>query len=215
MARLKMQGTVAQSHGLLGGVPTSNRSDTSGAASDNGSVVDVDEDATTVARVMKQLDHSFYLHSSALGILGFRNGPSSERPNNMCYRNAAISMLLNLPIFSKWLLSHWSYANIKAQDCAIFRLRQLARRYWPEFKDIDQANLKRININGEPFPYVGCHQEFLDETMHYLWTAFLKSQKDFTRLPKNVKDNRFDQEDTAEFITRLFAATEADLGKDL
>lgn len=128
--------------------------------------------------------------------MGFRNGPAPEYPQQICYRNAAISMLLNLPYFVNALRR--VREDEEVPEATIFNsLRRLAEVYWSE--DIDESSNDRT----------GTKQEELDYEMEEFWDNFLE----VTSFKRKRSDNQYGQEDASYFLTELLDHTFQELAR--
>lgn len=126
---------------------------------------------------------------------GFRNGKAPQRPAAICYRNAPITMLLNLPYFVNWLTGSYSSENsADSTGTVLDALRQLAREYW------SQGSPKEGK--GPPKKVISGKQKRLEAGMDAFWKHFVNTAPDFTPIP--AKTNRYRQEDAAEFLLEMF-----------
>ena len=129
--------------------------------------------------------------------MGFRNDDVPRYPTNVCYRNSVISMLLNIPTFSKLLTAYqtrqeeWQAdPNRRPRNPApmFASLVELNRLYWE-----DSRRRKQIR---------------LDEAMDAFFQEFTRVRPKFTR---NEGNNYWRQEDAEEFLGQLFIGIEAEL----
>lgn len=117
--------------------------------------------------------------------VGFRNGEAPKYPTQICYRNAAMTMLLNLPCFTNWLDE--GYPSFRPEESSrnfVDKFQQLAGTYWSQ----------KALIEGE-------EQERVDISMDAFWNSFLAANPEFTEA---LQHNYYPQEDAALFLTTLF-----------
>ncbi len=129
--------------------------------------------------------------------MGFMNGKAPIRPTSICYRNAAITVLLNLPYFTNWLAGGYSPEGAEGSPTTIIdAMQRLAAKYWP-----DQNRMEDAMESGEA---TRPKQEQLDIEMDVLWNRFIAAKPNFT--PKPKKKNSYCQEDAAIFLSELLDA---------
>jgi hypothetical protein len=129
--------------------------------------------------------------------MGFRNGPAPKYPSSICYRNATITMLLNLPYFVNWLKGGYpSLREENAPRTTLDNMQKLAEVYWSQPNSLGHSASTSQAIN------VKAKQKQLDAEMDVLWNNFLAAKQEFTVIPQDT--NHYDQEDAAEFLMRLF-----------
>lgn len=117
--------------------------------------------------------------------MGFRKGDAPEYPTQICYRNAAMTMLLNLPCFTNWLEE--GYSSFRPEEPFynfVDDIQLLADTYWSQ---------KTLTQDEE--------QERVDVCMDAFWNSFLAANPGFT---EQLQHNYYPQEDAALFLTTLF-----------
>lgn len=137
--------------------------------------------------------------------MGFTNGVAPAFAASVCYRNAAMTMLLNLPFFSNWVMrDFFSMAPDGFTDCIIYTLWLLATQYWQREIGVDDTS--------SPGEASRAKQETLDRCMDRFWKQFLASNPNFTPEPEDP--NLYSQEDAALFLTTLLGSAFEELGPD-
>jgi len=129
--------------------------------------------------------------------MGFRNGGAPNYATSICYRNAAITMLLNLPYFANWLKGGYpSLREENAPRTALDSLQKLAEVYWSPPNSLGNTMSMSQGIG------VKAKQRRIDAEMHVLWNDFIAANPTFTEIPTTT--NYYRQEDAAEFLMTLF-----------
>jgi hypothetical protein len=127
--------------------------------------------------------------------MGFRNGKAPKYASSICYRNAAITMLLNIPYFANWV--NGSYPSLRDDDAlptAMDNMQKLAEVYWAQPNSLENTVSTIEAIDAK--------QKRLDEEMRSFWTHFVEANPKFTDTPR--KTNQYRQEDAALFLMTFF-----------
>jgi Ubiquitin carboxyl-terminal hydrolase len=131
--------------------------------------------------------------------MGFTNNEAPKYPTNICYRNAVISMLLNIPTFSKLLTVYRDRQDVIEQDPEaiptapapmVQSLVLLNQRYWTGV------------TSGK--------QDELNKAMNIFWKEFTEIEPPFS---ENEGKNQWRQEDAEEFLSNLLSRMEEQLDK--
>jgi hypothetical protein len=135
--------------------------------------------------------------------MGFRNGKAPRYPSSICYRNSAVTMLLNLPYFTNWLSGGYpSDRSVDVSNPIMDTVQRLAAEYWSEAGPADDS----VGLTEA----AGAKRRRLDISMDKFWRQFIAARPNFTQKPK--KKNFYRQEDAALFLMELldFAHEELD-----
>lgn len=129
--------------------------------------------------------------------MGFTNSEAPKYPTNVCYRNAVITMLLNIPTFSKLLTVYGSRQEVKIaaegattleQSAPMFQsLVALNKRYWAGSSRNKQAELNKA------------------------MDAFFREFLEIDTWSTNQGRNQWNQEDAEDFLSTLLARVEEEL----
>jgi hypothetical protein len=129
--------------------------------------------------------------------MGFRNGDAPQYAALICYRNAVITMLLNLPYFANWVTGGYpSLREENAPRTALDNMQKLAEIYWSQPTSFGNS------VSTSQVIDVKAKQKRLDAEMHVLWTDFIAANPTFTVIP--TMTNCYLQEDAGEFLMTLF-----------
>jgi Ubiquitin carboxyl-terminal hydrolase len=159
-----------------------------------GEAPEVSEVTPTTLGFMEMLTHNH--PQPDVRPMGFTNGPAPKYPSNMCYRNSATSMLLNLPYFSSFLTGGW--ADL-AESAEMTALQRLAVEYWEAGSSAADDRPK---------------QERLDRIMNRFFGRFQNANPNFTDVVGRIRNN-YRQEDSAEFLNLLLDSAHDQLGQQL
>lgn len=129
--------------------------------------------------------------------MGFTNGDAPRYPTNVCYRNAVISMLLNIPAFSNLLTTYQTRQEKWQAD----------PRHKPRYQAPMFASLVNLNrVYREDFRRG--KQNRLTDAMNVFFQEFNRVRPSFT---EDMGDNYWRQEDAEEFLSGLLDDIEAEL----
>jgi hypothetical protein len=124
--------------------------------------------------------------------MGFRNGEAPEYPTQVCYRNAAITLLMNLPYFTNWLVNGYPLDGFGGHCDIVDAFHQLATDYWTQADSADDVEVEKKAQAAK--------QRLLDKRIQQLWEIFLITNPRFTRGDQN---NHWQQEDAGLFLMTL------------
>ncbi|ERF71451.1 hypothetical protein EPUS_06833 [Endocarpon pusillum Z07020] len=139
--------------------------------------------------IIDQASHQYA--DTSVTPMGFMNGVAPRYASSICYRNAAITMLLNLPCFTNWLSGAYSTRREGGPSHPLMdAMTELAATYWSQ-----------PTAKGSARPAVRAKRHQLDTAMDGFWKRFLKASPGFT--PKPTQTNFYCQEDSALFLSTL------------
>ena len=146
--------------------------------------------------IIEEAGHEYA--DTSVAPMGFMNGRAPEYPSSICYRNAAITMLLNLPRFTNWLSGAYCTMREAGPPNPIMdAMMELAANYWSQ-PTVDGSASSTIQA-------VNAKQQQLDVNMDGLWNLFLEANATFTPEPRKM--NFYCQEDSALFLSTLLEST--------
>ncbi|KAF7502835.1 hypothetical protein GJ744_004990 [Endocarpon pusillum] len=126
--------------------------------------------------------------------MGFMNGGAPGYPSSICYRNAAITMLLNLPCFTNWLSGAYSTMREGGPSHPLTdAMTELAAKYWSQPSAEGSARSKVRPAKAK--------RQQLDIAMHGFWNQFVEDNPMFTPTPTD--GDLYCQEDSALFLSTL------------
>ncbi len=165
----------------------------------SGEAPDAPERTEETEIIMTETDEKYA--DTSVKPMGFMNGEAPEYATSICYRNAAITMLLNLPFFTNWLAQGYGLMRQEGPDTTMDAMSVLAAKYWSQLTAKRSPSSRRKAIKAK--------QQLLDVAMDGLWNRFLEANGTFT--PNPITTNFYCQEDAALFLSTLLESAHDEL----